>query len=123
MVAALQIQAESQFLKDYGQMQKDLAEARQQHAEAGKLEGEAAIQKVLNNIKLREIKEADHAKQVQVGIFPVSLSSGRKVSTTTLLSRSQILNRQRSLGGVPENHLTTFWIPTVNVHRSAPRWP
>lgn len=63
--AALQIQAESQFLKDYGQMQKDLAEARQQHAEAGKLEGDAAIQKVLNNIKLREIKEADHAKQVR----------------------------------------------------------
>ena len=34
---------------------------------------------------------ADHAKQVQAGIFPNSGGSGRRVSTTTFDSKSQIL--------------------------------
>ncbi len=58
------IQAEAQYLRGYGQMQKDFADARVRHAEAARLEGENAVLNRLNKIKIRELMEADREKRI-----------------------------------------------------------
>jgi len=62
--ASLQIQAEAEYLRAYGQMQIDFAEARILHAEARKLEGENAMRALLDKIQKRDILEADRAKRI-----------------------------------------------------------
>ena len=62
--ASLQIQAESEYLRAYGQMQIDLAEARIRHAEARKLEGQNSVQAVLDRIRKRDLLDADRAKRI-----------------------------------------------------------
>lgn len=66
--AALQIQALTQHKQVEAQIEKDFAEARERHANAAKLEGEAEVQDVMNRIKIREIEEADRARRIRENI-------------------------------------------------------
>lgn len=63
--AAMQIHAEAEFLRGYGEMQRDLADARVRHAEARALEGENRVQEVLNKIKIRQELDAERARLIR----------------------------------------------------------
>jgi len=62
--ASLEIQAEAQYLRAYGQVQRDLSVARIHHAEAQRLELANAKQALHDHLERRELLEAEHNRQI-----------------------------------------------------------
>ena len=65
MAAAMQIHAEAEYLRGYGEMQRDLADARIRHAEARKVEIKNRVDEVLSKIEIRQALDAERARLIR----------------------------------------------------------
>lgn len=113
--ASLQIQAEGQYLRAYGQLEKDLAEARIRHAEAQQLEGQNARQALKDYLERRELLEAERAKQIAKRLNNARDSNKRILER---LKNHPELNGNEVVTGVALNFFKNRLSSTVVTFRS-----
>jgi len=114
--ASLEIQAEAQYLRAYGLVQRDLAVARIHHAEAQSLELANAKQALHDHLERRELLEAEHNRQIAKRL------KGKRESDQRILERLKNhpeLNGGEVKTGVALNFLKNRLSPTVVTFRSA----
>ena len=113
--ASLQIQAEGQYLRAYGQLEKDLADARIRHAEAQQLEGQNARQALRDHLERRELLDAERGKQIAKRLTNPRDSNKRILER---LKNHPELNGNEVATGVALNFLKNRLSSTVVTFRS-----
>ena len=114
--ASLEIQAEAQYLRAYGLVQRDLAVARIHHAEAQRLELANAKQALHDHLERRELLEAEYNRKIAKRL------KGARERNERILERLKNhpeLNGGEVHTGVALNFLKNRLSPTVVTFRSA----